>query len=84
MSTTVSPIAAIVKQIKGKIVGACVRVVAGRWRSRRRTLEHRRITLLVGTYMAIVLAEAIAVIVPIVMATHMTIGKVLPKAMVSG
>ena len=33
--------------------------------------------------MAIVLAEAIAVIVPIVMATHMTIGKILPKAMIS-
>ena len=34
--------------------------------------------------MAIVLAEAVAVIVPIVVATHMTIGKILPKAMISG
>ena len=34
--------------------------------------------------MAIVLVEAVAVIVPIEKATHMTIGKIPPKAMISG
>ena len=33
--------------------------------------------------MAVVLAEAIAAIAPIEMASHVTIGKILPKAMIS-